>query len=1003
MSEIYDQSLKARLTLDDDDRVRGINHVDEYWHAEASNPRTAAIDYLRGVSDRFDMVPIELAHAHQPVNFFEPDDRGTEVRHSHEKAMFDSTTEGFYQTHLNVPVWDAGLTVTVKHNPLRVVSAVNTTLSDIDAQLPPEDVIARWREIFQRAEVDQQSARLSSDDFQSELAPFVGDLLGGRAFKTSRSAAATKDRERARGARVISGRFFIYRYDPDARLLGGSKQLEEVVVRLADDSDSSAFQEATPPTLPLPPVDDSIKAGADYLVAEMVFNYPTPEFGNLNWRVLVELTTGSVLFLRALVANVDGLVFVADPVSESGAAANGPAATSATLNPFRDDVTLPNLDAPVGGTQSLTGSRVTISEQENPTVSSPTAATGNDFDFDARSNDFAAVNAYYHVDRFFGLVEDLGFVLSTYFDGTTFPVPVDHRGLAHPIDCPSGNCINAHCSGNGAGIDHLCYALADTGDTANPIGIAADWRVHLHELGGHGILHDHVGMANFGFAHSAGDSIAVIYTDPDSNAPDAGLLAPFIPAVTRRHDRPVATWAWNGPNDLGIGGPVDRAGYRAEQILSTTLFRAYQSIGGASTNLSRRQFAARYMVYLILRTVGTLTPMTNPANATAFANSLIATDLLNWTSEGVDGGAYGKVIRWAFEKQGLYQPGTPAAQSVTTEGDPPAVDVYFEDGRGGEYEFLNAHWATTTVWNRLADDSGTSHQPPVLGATNYAYIKIKNRGTQQASNVVVKGYHTKPSAGLLWPDDFEAFTTAQISAGTLNPNNTEEKTVGPFEWTPNINAYGHDCMLMVVSATDDPSNVDNFTAGETIPLWRLVPNDNNVIQRNVNPVPGGGGTGGLLAGLSGFPLWVRNPNPARAVIDVDVKLPPLLAERGWKLALRGQSGHRFRLASREQVQLQLDLVPGADFEAEEVEAAEDRDIVIQLLADGGPIGGMTYRLDPRMKRPANPLDGRPGDKHERCRLHAGRLLDCLDLHGHDVAKVKVKKITVDISMEDECC
>jgi hypothetical protein len=31
-----------------------------------------------------------------------------------------------------------------------------------------------------------------------------------------------------------------------------------------------------------------------------------------------------------------------------------------------------------------------------------------------------------------------------------------------------------------------------------------------------------------------------------------------------------------------------------------------------------------------------------------------------------------------------------------------------------------------------------------------------------------------------------------------------------------------------------------------------------------------------------------------------------------------------------------------------------------------------------------------------------RLLDCLDLHGHPVGEVRVKKITVDISMDDPC-
>ena len=410
------------------------------------------------------------------------------------------------------------------------------------------------------------------------------------------------------------------------------------------------------------------------------------------------------------------------------------------------------------------------------------------------------------------------------------------------------------------------------------------------------------------------------------------------------------------------------------------------------------------MAYLILRTVGTLTPATNPSNATAFANSMIATDLLNWTSEGVDGGAYGKVIRWAFEKQGMYQPGAPAAGSVTTEGDPPAVDVYIDDGRAGEYQYLAAHWATTTIWNRLAADGGTAHQTPVLGATNYAYVRVKNRGTAQATNVVVRGFHTKPGAGLLWPDDFEAFTTPQLSAGTLGALDGEEKIVGPFEWTPNINALGHDCMLMIVSATNDPSNIDNFTAGEVIPEWRLVPNDNNVGQRNVNPVPGGGGPGGLIAGLHAFRFWVRNPNPRQAVIDISVDLPPFLVDRGWRLGFEGLEKNRFRLASREQRELVLDLAPGTPFDRADVEAAAEHDIVLTAHADGGVIGGMTYRLDPTLEWPTNVAGGgRSKGKHEQCREHAGRLLDCLEMPGHDICKVRVKQITVDITMGDDGC
>ena len=79
--------------------------------------------------------------------------------------------------------------------------------------------------------------------------------------------------------------------------------------------------------------------------------------------------------------------------------------------------------------------------------------------------------------------------------------------------------------------------------------------------------------------------------------------------------------------------------------------------------------------------------------------------------------------------------------------------------------------------------------------------------------------------------DWQAMATPQLSAPNIAPNNTQEVIVGPFAWTPS--QLGHECMLMVASATGDPSNIDNFSGGDSIPEWRLVPHDNNIGQRNV--------------------------------------------------------------------------------------------------------------------------------------------------------------------------
>jgi hypothetical protein len=950
MPEIFDAELNAMLTVDEANRVRSINQV-AFRFSGAASARQSALTYLREVAGTLNVPLDQVEYAHQHVSDWNPLSRGTEFRLSEEKSFFDSTTVGFCQTHLNIPLWDAGITVTVKHNPMRVVNLVNTSIDGVSAALPSRAAVNQWRGLFQRAAVEKTAARVGARTRRSGSADFIARMLSGGAFRRGAPSRIAIQRDRGESGRILSGRFFVYRYSPDERLHRTEEGIGEPIApeesgapgRTARDGNAWEASRVVEPALPLPTVDPRIRPGGDYVVAEVVFLYPTKEWGAINWRALVEVTTGSILYLRPLAAAVNGLVFVHDPITANGNAALGPDKTDDDLNPHRRSETLRNLHAPYGATQSLAGRFVTISEKGAPPVLAPTQSLTSNFDYHVRTNDFAAVNAYYHVNRFFELVEDLGFPIQTYFNGTTFPIPVDHRGL--------GNNIGAVCVGNGSGIDHLRYGLAHVGDTANPIGIAVDWRVHLHELGGHGILWDHVGKATFGFAHSAGDSLAAILSDPESKAPtNPPHVAPFVVPGPgeRRYERPVKLWAWNGPNDY--------QNYHSEEILTTTLFRVYRSIGGGSPDVDRKRLAARYMAYLLLRTVSTLTAATNPATALAFAESMIAADRLNWTHAGLTGGAYGKVIRWSFEKQGLYQAGNPAPHTVNTAGRPPAVDVYIDDGRHGEYEYTAVHWNTTTIWNRSRPDGLTGHQNPVPGNTNYAYVKIKNRGTAVANNVIVRGYHTMPGAGLLWPDDFEPLATAQLSAGSLGANNTQEKTVGPFQWTPTTAADG---LFMIVSDPNDPSNVDNLTPGEGFEEWRLVPNDNNVGLRRVQVVSAGNGSAGLIAGMHGSPFWVGNPDPT---ISVATQLPRILADRGWRIGFRDLPDNRFVLDSRQRRELIIELAHGEEFDRADVEATIDRDIVVTVSANGGAIGGMTYRLEPEMSHPPNTRMTKPSSQ-----------------------------------------
>ena len=193
-------------------------------------------------------------------------------------------------------------------------------------------------------------------------------------------------------------------------------------------------------------------------------------------------------------------------------------------------------------------------------------------------------------------------------------------------------------------------------------------------------------------------------------------------------------------------------------------------------------------------------------------------------------------------------------------------------------------------------------------------------------------------------------TTAQLPAANVAPNSSAEITVGPFQWVPS--QIGHECMFMVVSATGDPSNISNMTAGDSIPEWRLVPNDNNIGQRNVFPVAGGGGLKGLVASLDGVKVMIKNPHRNDARVIVKVALPKFLVKAGWEVVLENPGADAFALKAGEAKPVVLRLKPGKTFAAKAVKAAKDKTIRLEAYADGILVGGMSYQLDPNLKAPA---------------------------------------------------
>lgn len=304
---------------------------------------------------------------------------------------------------------------------------------------------------------------------------------------------------------------------------------------------------------------------------------------------------------------------------------------------------------------------------------------------------------------------------------------------------------------------------------AEPLGIAADPRWMWHEFG-HVLLMATTGELEMRFAHSPGDALAAIASDPKSHlAADEklhrwrGATFPWV-FIPRRHDRCVYRgWSWSGAMHRPLRELPDRKqprrkGYRSEQILSTSLFRLYLCLGGDTTkpgtssepDVERRQAASDYTLFLIMKGLGMLgdariVPANHPDQ---FVSALIDVDIgtERFDAKGDKifervGGCAHKTIRWAFEAQGLY---ADDATNNNNIGRPPEVDIYIKDQRPEIEEWLDCpveHGPGSYVPVSLevprsglkwfADDS-------VRVENGKIHVTVRNRGSKEAENVSVK-------------------------------------------------------------------------------------------------------------------------------------------------------------------------------------------------------------------------------------------------------------------------
>ncbi|MDQ6648268.1 MAG: hypothetical protein M3Y93_13765, partial [Pseudomonadota bacterium] len=388
MNQEFDHARNVYVDRDADGVGRQLSHTHAPVVIEGATARQVVATYLRRFGDLLGLTSDQLENLDSPPSKT-LEDAGVEYRFLDEKLQFDIVTIAYNQTEFGLPVWRAGIGVYVKLNPFKVVGAQSTMHPDLQVKRPSMDAVKRAESLTEKELASKLGLRIDDPDGHG----WDGDSL------------------------KIEGRsLVIYRYESAKRAPPGPQRMSQAEPVEPAHNHASA---SGVPTLPLPPVAEPIRDGHHYVCAKIDFALSGRVFRILHWTAIVDVASLSVLYLVPYTSGVKGMVFEIDPITTNGGPA--PSGTNTTLNPIRVSAVLPGMVPPVAGIQSLVGDNVQLSDVESPTIAAPTEPTGTDFNFDARTDNFAAVNAYYHCDKFFRLLDGMGFSQASYFGSTTFP------------------------------------------------------------------------------------------------------------------------------------------------------------------------------------------------------------------------------------------------------------------------------------------------------------------------------------------------------------------------------------------------------------------------------------------------------------------------------------------------------------------------------------------------------------------------------------------------------
>jgi hypothetical protein len=161
--------------------------------------------------------------------------------------------------------------------------------------------------------------------------------------------------------------------------------------------------------------------------------------------------------------------------------------------------------------------------------------------------------------------------------------------------------------------------------------------------------------------------------------------------------------------------------------------------------------------------------------------------------------------------------------------------------------------------------SGLIHESPQRTQVARLYVQVHNRGANPATNVAVKAFYADASVALpnlpstFWNNFPNNSLPASSPWKAVGPHKTIAQVptgraqIVEFDWPVPASAANHTCMLVIISAANDPINTTELNIGS------LVTNQKKCALKNLAVINPPASNAPYLYAIN-LNLWAPNPN-----------------------------------------------------------------------------------------------------------------------------------------------